>query len=47
MNVLLILALAALLASLILAATQKAWPIALLSAGLFLAVLNDAGIIHT
>ncbi|MGN9842784.1 hypothetical protein ACTMTI_32150 [Nonomuraea sp. H19] len=45
MNILIILALVALLAGAVLAATQKVWPIALLCLGLFLAVLADAGVI--
>ncbi|MFF0864175.1 hypothetical protein ACFYUV_20620 [Nonomuraea sp. NPDC003560] len=45
MNILIILALVALLAGAIIALTQKAWPIALLCTGIFLAVLADAGLI--
>lgn len=45
MNILIILALVALLAGAIIALTQKAWPIALLCAGIFLAVLADTGLI--
>jgi hypothetical protein len=45
MNVLLILALVALLAGVVVALSQKAWPVALLCAGLILAALADAGLI--
>ncbi|MFI9589928.1 hypothetical protein [Nonomuraea sp. NPDC052265] len=47
MDALTILALLALLAGILVALTQKVWPIALLCGGLFLAVLADAGLIVT
>ncbi|MFB4280836.1 hypothetical protein ACBJ59_36490 [Nonomuraea sp. MTCD27] len=47
MDILTILALVALLAGAVIAATQKVWPITLLCLGLFLAVLADAGVIPT
>ncbi|MER7619076.1 hypothetical protein ACI2LC_34990 [Nonomuraea wenchangensis] len=40
-----ILALVALFAGILVALSQKVWPVALLCSGLFLAVLSDAGII--
>jgi hypothetical protein len=45
MDILTILALVALLAGAVIAATQKVWPITLLCLGLFLAVLADSGLI--
>ncbi|MEU4514926.1 hypothetical protein AB0G05_35960 [Nonomuraea wenchangensis] len=45
MDPLSILALVALLAGILVALSQKVWPVALLCTGLFLAVLSDAGII--
>ncbi|WP_171074303.1 hypothetical protein [Nonomuraea basaltis] len=45
MDIVTILALIALLAGAVLAATQKVWPVSLLCLGLFLAVLAEAGII--
>ncbi|MEU8244768.1 hypothetical protein [Nonomuraea sp. NPDC048916] len=45
MTALLAMALIALLAGVIVALSQKAWPVALLCAGLGLAVLADAGLI--
>ncbi|AQZ64640.1 unnamed protein product [[Actinomadura] parvosata subsp. kistnae] len=45
MHALDILALVALFAGLVLALTQKVWPVALLCLGLFLAVLADGGVI--
>ncbi|MEU5862755.1 MULTISPECIES: hypothetical protein [unclassified Nonomuraea] len=45
MDALTILALLALLAGILVALTQKVWPIALLCGGLFLSVLADAGLI--
>ncbi|MEV0820611.1 hypothetical protein ACWDA3_04020 [Nonomuraea rubra] len=45
MHALDILAIAALLAGIVVALTQKVWPVALLCLGLLLAVLADAGVI--
>jgi hypothetical protein len=45
MHALDILAIVALLAGIVLALSQKVWPVALLCLGLFLAVLADAGVI--
>ncbi|MED7924012.1 hypothetical protein SMD20_07210 [Nonomuraea sp. LP-02] len=45
MDPLSIVALVALLAGILVALSQKVWPVALLCTGLFLAVLSDAGII--
>lgn len=45
MDILALLALAAFLASAVVAAIQKAWPLALLAAGLFLAGLADEGLL--
>ncbi|SPL94091.1 unnamed protein product [[Actinomadura] parvosata subsp. kistnae] len=45
MNVLLLLALVCLLSSAVIAGVQKAWPLTLLSLGLALAMLNEAGLI--
>ena len=46
MNVLHIVALAALALGILVALTQKVWPVALLCGGLFMAVLADAGVIR-
>ncbi|MGW0804667.1 hypothetical protein [Nonomuraea sp. NPDC002799] len=45
MDVLLILALVALLAGVLIALTQRVWPVALLCVGLIMAALADAGFI--
>ncbi|MFC4123020.1 hypothetical protein [Nonomuraea zeae] len=45
MDVILILALIALLAGMVIALTQRVWPVALLCGGIFMAVLADAGLI--
>ncbi|GAA3590848.1 hypothetical protein GCM10022419_086960 [Nonomuraea rosea] len=45
MDVIRILALVALLAGLVIALTQRVWPVALLCGGVFMAVLADAGVI--
>ncbi|WP_336207222.1 hypothetical protein [Nonomuraea sp. LPB2021202275-12-8] len=45
MDVLLIVTLVVLLAGVLLALTQKVWPVALLCGGMFMAVLADAGLI--
>jgi len=45
MDVLTIVVLVVLLAGLVIALTQKVWPVALLCGGIFMAVLADAGVI--
>ncbi|MEV5502142.1 hypothetical protein AB0M50_42760 [Nonomuraea fuscirosea] len=45
MNVPLVLAVVALFAGVVVALSQKAWPVALLCAALILAALSDAGVI--
>lgn len=47
MNAVHIAALAALTLGTLIALTQKAWPVAVLCGGLFMAVLTDAGAIAT
>ncbi|MEU1719872.1 hypothetical protein AB0C33_06735 [Nonomuraea sp. NPDC048881] len=47
MDALTIVALLALLAGILVALTQRVWPIALLCGGLFMSVLADAGLIVT
>jgi hypothetical protein len=47
MDAITLLALVALTAGILVAATQKVWPVVLLCGGLFMAVLASAGLITT